>query len=53
MEKKTMVTLVMATEQALLIARPGSKWVVEAYLQGKSPQSLAVDPQNPKPKSLA
>ncbi|GIK40473.1 MAG: glycosyl hydrolase [Chloroflexota bacterium] len=42
-----MVTLVVATEPALLIARPTSKWVVEEHLTGKSPESLAVDPQNP------
>jgi hypothetical protein len=42
-----MVTLVVATEQALLIARHTSKWVVEEHLKGKSPESLAVDPQNP------
>lgn len=42
-----MRTLVVATEQALLIARPTSRWVVEEHLQGKSPQSLAVDLQNP------
>lgn len=40
-------TLVIATEQALLIARHTSKWVVEEHLQGKSPESLAVNPQNP------
>src|SRR5512145_1061918 len=42
-----MVTFVVATEPALLIARHGSKWVVEEYLKGNSPESLAVDPQNP------
>ena len=31
-----MVTLVVATEHALLIARHNSKWVVEEYLKGSS-----------------
>lgn len=42
-----MVTLIIATEHALLIARHISKWVVEEHLKGKSPESLAVDPQHP------
>jgi hypothetical protein len=42
-----MSTLVIATEPALLIARHASKWSVEEHLKGKSPESLAVDPQNP------
>lgn len=42
-----MRTFVVVTEQALLIARHTSGWVVEEHLQGKSPQSLAVDPHNP------
>jgi photosystem II stability/assembly factor-like uncharacterized protein len=46
-ERKMMRTLVVATEQALLIARHSSKWIVEEYLKGKSPESLAIDPQNP------
>lgn len=42
-----MVTFVVATKQALLIARHTSRWLVEEYLKGKSAQSLAVDPHNP------
>jgi len=42
-----MSTLVIATEPALLIARHASKWSAEEHLKGKSPESLAVDPQNP------
>jgi hypothetical protein len=42
-----MSTLVIATELALLIARHSSKWLVEEHLKGESPESLAVDPENP------
>lgn len=42
-----MSTLVIATEPALLVARHHSKWLVEEHLKGKSPDSLAVDPQTP------
>jgi len=42
-----MSTLVIATEPALRIARHASKWSAEEHLKGKSPESLAVDPQNP------
>ena len=42
-----MSTLVIATEPALLIARQSSKWLVEEHLKGESPESLAVDPENP------
>lgn len=42
-----MSTLVIATEPALLIARHASKWSAEEHLKGKSPESLAVDHQNP------
>lgn len=42
-----MVTLAVATEASLLIARRVSTWSVEEHLKGKSPESLAVDPQNP------
>lgn len=41
-----MNTLVVATEQALLVARHASQWSVEEHLKGKSPESLAVDPRN-------
>lgn len=42
-----MVTLAVATEASLLIARRVSTWSVEEHLKGKSPESLAGDPQNP------
>ncbi len=42
-----MATLVIATENALLIARQSSQWSVEEHLKGKSPEALAVDPGNP------
>ena len=41
------VTFVVATEQALLIARKASTWVVEEHLRGQSPESLAVDARHP------
>lgn len=40
-------SLVLATDQALLIARPIMRWVVEQHLQGKSPGCVAVDPSDP------
>lgn len=42
-----MIALVIATEQALLIARQASRWAVEEHLQVKSPECLAVDPHRP------
>lgn len=42
-----MVALALATEQALLIARPATQWTVERYLQGKSTGCVAVDPYHP------
>ena len=42
-----MISLVVATEHALLVARHTSQWTVEEHLKGKSPESLAVDPRNP------
>lgn len=42
-----MISLVVATEQALLVARHASQWTLEEHLKGKSPESLAVDPRNP------
>ena len=42
-----MIALVLATEQALLIARHASQWLVEEYLRGHSPECVAVDPINP------
>lgn len=42
-----MSTLVIAMEPALLIARRSSKWLVEEHLKGESPESLAIDPENP------
>ncbi len=37
----------IATRNALLIARPGSGWKSEVHLEGRSPESLAVDPGDP------
>jgi len=42
-----MISFAIATDRALLIARRASEWTVEAYLQGQSPESLAVDPHRP------
>lgn len=42
-----MISLVIATEQALLIARPAQQWAVEEHLQGRSPECVAVDPHRP------
>ena len=42
-----MVDLVVATEQALLIARHATRWAVEQHLQDKSPECVAVDPRHP------
>ncbi len=44
---KPVISLVAATERALLVARHASEWTVEEHLKGKSPESLAVDPRNP------
>ncbi|HEX4840920.1 MAG TPA: hypothetical protein VFV60_02020, partial [bacterium] len=44
---KLVSTLVIATEPVLLIARRSSKWLVEEHLKGESPDSLAIDPENP------
>jgi photosystem II stability/assembly factor-like uncharacterized protein len=42
-----MVTIVVVTPAALLIARPNSRWVVEEHLRGVSPDCVAVDPHDP------
>lgn len=42
-----MVSLVVATRRALLIARRGSSWTVEDHLRRQSPECVAVDPHNP------
>lgn len=42
-----MISLVIATEPALLIARRATQWAVEEHLQGRSPECVAVDPQYP------
>ncbi len=42
-----MITLIIATEQALLIARHASQWLVEEHLQDRSPECVAVDPHEP------
>lgn len=41
------MTFLVATEQALLIARHAARWSVDERLQGHSPQCLAVDPSSP------
>jgi len=41
------ITLFLATERALLIARHASQWTVEEHLRGKSPECLAIDPHQP------
>lgn len=37
----------IATRDALLIVRPDSGWKSEVHLEGKAPESLAVDPRDP------
>lgn len=37
----------IATQEALLVVRPASGWKSEVHLEGKSPESLAVDPGDP------
>jgi hypothetical protein len=41
------ITLIVATERALLIARHASGWSVERHLQDRSPECVAVDPHQP------
>ncbi len=42
-----MTNLAVVTRNALLIIRQGSASLVEQYLQGKRPESIAVDPTDP------
>lgn len=42
-----MVSIVVVTRAALLIARPSHNWTVNEYLKGKSPTCVAVDIHNP------
>lgn len=42
-----MLSLLVVTRAAVLIARPGSKWTVEAHLRGKQADCVAVDPHDP------
>ena len=42
-----MVSIVVVTRVALLIARRASTWTVEEYLGGLSPQCVAVDLRSP------
>jgi photosystem II stability/assembly factor-like uncharacterized protein len=42
-----MVSIIVVTPAALLIARHGSSWIVEEHLRGLSPGCVAVDPQDP------
>jgi len=41
-----MVSIVVATRTALLIARHGSTWTVDDHLRGQSPECVAVDPRH-------
>lgn len=47
MEAVVKTSLVLVTDQVLLIARPITGWSVEQHLQGKSPDCVAVDPSDP------
>ena len=42
-----MISLAIATDRALLIARRASQWTVEDHLRDQSPECLAVDPHQP------
>jgi photosystem II stability/assembly factor-like uncharacterized protein len=42
-----MTSLAIAARDALLIVRPGTAWSVEAHLEGKNAESIAVDPADP------
>jgi photosystem II stability/assembly factor-like uncharacterized protein len=42
-----MVSIVVVTRAALLVARPGSSWTVTEHLNGRSPVSVAVDTRDP------
>ncbi len=37
----------VVTKEALLIVRPGATWLVEAHLERREPESIAVDPGDP------
>lgn len=40
-------SLAITTREALLIVRPGANWSIEQHLEGKEPESIAVDPGVP------
>ncbi len=42
-----MVSVIVVTRRALLIARGGSTWTVEEHLLGRSSDCVAVDPRDP------
>src|SRR5690349_21228073 len=42
-----MVSIVVITRAALLIARRASTWTVDEHLSGRSPDCVAVDPRDP------
>ena len=42
-----MVSLLVVTRAALLIARRASTWTVDEHLGGRSPECVAVDPRDP------
>src|SRR5512132_1823238 len=42
-----MVSIVVVTRAALLIAQRASTWVVDKHLSGRSPACVAVDPRDP------
>jgi len=45
--KDVMVSIIVATPKALLVARHGSSWIVEEHLSGLSPDCVAADPHDP------
>jgi len=42
-----MVSIVVVTRAALLIARHASTWIIDKHLDGESPECVAVDPFDP------
>src|SRR5260370_29042096 len=42
-----MVSVLVVTRAALLIARRASTWTIDEHLSGRSPECVAVDPRSP------
>src|SRR6266568_1527359 len=42
-----MVSILVVTRAALLIARRASTWTIDEHLSGRSPECVAVDPRSP------